>query len=142
MTTLACRERIPLDCAIVYVYKNLHCRFLNVRHRLPITSFAQLCTTNKHMSLVSTLHRSIARTTLSQLLKSSTYLSSFRLSKSSSQVRFSNTVSTMSLPSPVPIALCGKSQTMATNFSDSMSKEGYEGLSFTSLIKQSNPMHN
>ncbi|CAD0015654.1 unnamed protein product [Aureobasidium pullulans] len=34
----------------------------------------------------------------------------------------------MSLPSPVPIALCGKSQTMATNFSDSMSKEGYEGF--------------
>ncbi|KAH0291429.1 hypothetical protein KCU62_g2693, partial [Aureobasidium sp. EXF-3399] len=32
----------------------------------------------------------------------------------------------MSLSSPVPIALCGKSQVMATNFSSSMEKEGYE----------------
>jgi len=47
--------------------------------------------------------------------------------------RLLNTVSIMSLSSPVPIALCGKSQVMATNFSSSMEKEGYEGLSFPSL---------
>ncbi|KAK6001004.1 hypothetical protein QM012_003087 [Aureobasidium pullulans] len=32
----------------------------------------------------------------------------------------------MSLPSPVPIALCGKSQTMATSFSDALLPQGYE----------------
>ena len=50
-----------------------------------------------------------------------------------SKPRFLNTFSTMSLSSPVPIALCGKSQVMATNFSSSMEKEGYEGLSFPPL---------
>jgi len=53
--------------------------------------------------------------------------------KTPSEPRFLNTFSTMSLSSPVPIALCGKSQVMATNFSSSMEKEGYEGLSFPSL---------
>ncbi|KAG9519383.1 hypothetical protein KCV07_g4871, partial [Aureobasidium melanogenum] len=32
----------------------------------------------------------------------------------------------MSLPNPVPIALCGKSQMMASNFSDALKPLGYE----------------
>ncbi|THZ14602.1 hypothetical protein D6C91_07229 [Aureobasidium pullulans] len=73
------------------------------------------------MSLVFTSHESIARTTLPRLLNLSAS-TTFRFARSFSHPQ----ISTMSLPSPVPIALCGKSQTMATNFSDSMSKEGYE----------------
>ena len=79
------------------------------------------------MSLVFTLHKSIAPTTLPRLLNLSAS-TTFRSTRSFSHPQ----ISTMSLPSPVPIALCGKSQTMATNFSDSMSKEGYEGLSYIS----------
>ncbi|KAH0365852.1 hypothetical protein KCU65_g5823, partial [Aureobasidium melanogenum] len=32
----------------------------------------------------------------------------------------------MSLPTPVPIALCGKSATMASSFSDALKPQGYE----------------
>jgi hypothetical protein len=83
------------------------------------------------MNIAFTLHQfTVPRTLFPQSLR---FWKSVLLkhTRTPSRLRF---LSTMSLSSPVPIALCGKSQVMATNFSSSMEKEGYEGLSFPFLF--------
>jgi hypothetical protein len=79
------------------------------------------------MIVASTLPQfTVPRT--SQLIRYS-QTSLLRNTRTPLKFRRLNTSSTMSLSSPVPIALCGKSQVMATNFASSMEGEGYEGLS-------------
>lgn len=162
MTATACRDHTIRLHVLKYKTVMIPARSILVRSSFALPRLRSACTTSKHMNLGCTPRRlilsqrptprifeflsplvdsrhqksSLKTTSLRRNLQQSSPLPKIsRKLETSYRAGFSSSAPVMSsLPSPVPIALCGKSQIMATNFSGSIEEEGYKGSSCCYLV--------